>query len=276
MTISKRLSFSLLVCPLAMFSLLAIGCSESTTARHTGDDGYLVFEYHSTEDLRNFNKPLQRGARLDLFVSDVPRGQSAEILSVTPLSPETALVKEFEDNRFNIWAISPGWARFEVVARDSHGEERTDTVRFRVDDLETLTFRPHRRRVYDLPSEEKVHRLEVPPGTRVEIPWTRRSAKDEPLVGYGFYPLVVTPRGEAEIDQTIRSQGYFQFHAPDEATTFTIHPADGIAGDRLVVTVTEGAYDSRFPQVPLLQHLRVQRKRQLPSIWHQHPLRYLF
>lgn len=242
------------------FCVIPVGCDKSMVNRHTGEHGYLVFEYESAKDPHNFNKPIFEGALLELEVTDVPAGLPVQITTVRALTPQTGRVAKQKGNRFAVDALSVGWALFEVHGRDKEGRLRIDTIRLRVDRVETLRFHPRKARVFaessgDDPETTTVQRIEVPAGSRVEIPWTRLSAKQEPLIGYGVFPIAIKPPGAARIDESVRAQDHFTLVIADESIPFEFEvvPAAGLRGDRLIIEVVKPRASKRvlrhFPKL---------------------------
>lgn len=244
MTTITRIALLLIT---ALIAALAFsGCDIN---RHTGEHGQLVFEYYSQQDRYNFNKPIIEGGYLDIFLYDIPEGRPVEVLSATALTPDRGRVEGATENLVVVQGITTGWAKFEVRAIDEDEELRVDVIRMRVDGAHSIHFRPEGARVLDGLSlskealsnealnEEKVGYLEVTTGSRVEIPWTRRSAKKEPLVGYGVYPIAIDPPDAAELHDRLTTHDTVTLFMPDEPTTFELVPAKGLRGDRLIIEV---------------------------------------
>ena len=88
----------------ACLSAVGLGCGliESTT---TGELGNLSFSYDTSEEIRNFNKPIAPGAKLRITVRDAggAPGTGAEVKAAATDNPSVATVVSFEDGREIAW-----------------------------------------------------------------------------------------------------------------------------------------------------------------------------
>lgn len=232
--------FHLVVSLTVALSAVATGCDLN---RLTGEQGQLVFEYYFDEDHINFNKPIIEGGYHELFVYDVTNRERTQIEEARALTPKTAAVEGHVQHLVVVEALRPGIAEFQVRARDSAGQVRLDTLSMRVEPPHSLCFRPEDANAFSgtiVDYEEVGERiLTVTTESRIEIPWTRRAANGEPLLGYGVYPIDVSPSDAARIHDGITDAETFTLMMPDEPTTFEVEPQQQLEGEGFVVEVVE-------------------------------------
>jgi hypothetical protein len=198
-------------------ALLAAGCS-----RQTGASEELIFMYESVEDPTNFNKPIATGAELEIFVHDLRDDRPATVLEARSSDPDIVAVDGSVAHLFGLEARAPGSATIEVRARDRQGTARTDSFTIRVADVERTLL------------EHGCHTEEPRPlflaGTsNVFVPWSRRSSKNEPLTGYGIFPVEVVPTDAASIRDRSTAQDGVTLDLDATPTTFSLRAKHGDA-----------------------------------------------
>lgn len=226
--------------------------------RHAGHNGQLMFEYYSTMDRFNFNKPVIEGGNLAVFTYDIPEHQPADIVEARSTTPEVARIDDIDGNLFVVHGLSTGRAKFEVRARTEGGELRIDTVALRVDEATSVHFEPElatasrgkilRHNPVDGPDPT----LEVTADSRIEIPWARISSGGEALVGYGAYPIAIEPPDDASIYDTDDDES-ITLSMPDDERTFAVVPAEDYEGDEMTIEVVDpGPFDAAYPPPTLV------------------------
>lgn len=230
-----------------------VGCD---TNRHAGDDGQLIFEYYSTKDRYNFNKPVIEEGYLDVFAYDIPENERVTVEKATSLTPKVARIEGRVANLFVVEGRSSGRAKFEVRARNEEGQLRVDTFALRIDRPTSVHFDPKwatafsGRIVNRNPIGDEDPQLEVTAGSRIEIPWTRRSSNGEPLVGYGVYPVEVDPPEAAEIHDDLTEDESLTLRISDTPQTFDVVPKEGYDGDEITIEIVDHNPLDRAAGVP--------------------------
>ena len=211
--------------------MVAAGC-----ARQTGERGELIFMYESVEDPTNFNKPIAQGARLEILVHDVRRDEAAHVVEARSKDPDVVEITGTVAHLVGLKARSPGLARIEVRAVDDQGIERADAFTIRVAPVERLLLED------DCWHEES--RPLVLTGAKLYLPWSRRSSTNEPLTGFGIFPLRVEPEAAGELRTNSVDQGGGWLDVARHVGRFEVRPTvgggDGVAFEAVDAEAIDG------------------------------------
>ena len=197
-------------------------------SRLTGTQGRVTFAYPAVVDIGNFNKPIAPGARLLLKGLEV--GQDDEelrILRLTSHAPDVLAVVSVGPTSAVLQGVSVGGARLEMQARDRYGREFTDFVDMTVDRPDHAMFE------HDCTDGEFAA---YPANSEIEIPFGLSKKNGQPVIGYGFYPVRVTPKAALALDRTSDDQGALRFRStgPRHRVALRSTIDDGILGLALV------------------------------------------
>lgn len=219
-----------------------VGCKSH---RQPGERGELIFEYFADIDRGDFDKPIIVDGYLELYVYDVDEEEPVEIRDAKSLDEKVARVDDEVDNAFVVQGLAAGRARFEVRARDEAGQTRTDVIAFRVAAPKSVEFEASRAvatsgEIIDWEYlEGSTQKLEVTPDARVQIPWERRAANGDGLIGFGVFPIDIEPDGAATIHDRLTDGDTVTLFMPGEPQTFEVLPGEGCTGNRLVIEVVD-------------------------------------
>ena len=185
---------------LVMVSAVLVGCE----SRLTGERAELVFAYDAHEDVENFNKPIALGAQIELRVTEVGTDDHVEVTKV-----ETSEHLEYIDSAANLFALKatkPGAARVSVLAESDYDGPRRDSVTMRVEPIDSVRF--------EHVCSDSSSAVYLAGSSDVEVAWYRRTARGEPLIGGGVYPVAVEPAGAIVLREDDEDQSYLHFELP--------------------------------------------------------------
>lgn len=218
--------------------LLAAGCR----SRITGNEGNLEFSYVADDDIRNFNKPIAVGARLDIEVRTVGRRRPVAVQEVTSSDPGVLDPVSVGGSSFTLEGKGEGEAEIFVTATE--GAETLE------DSVNMLARIPEVLKMYhtcDPASREAMYLT----GQEIWIPFELEMNNGQPVIGYGYHPITVTPQDALTLDTTTKNQQYFEFTtaaAPGavtlastiDDTTLTLNLVDASAIDGAKVGLGAG------------------------------------
>ena len=180
-------------------AVLLTGCM----SRLTGVGGRITFAYPAVVDVANFNKPIAPGARLDLKALELGRGDvEMHILGAESADAAVLEIVGIEENAIVLQANAIGATRIEVTARDSRG-------RVVVDAVDMLVERPDHF-AFEHDCTDALFAA-YPANARISIPFSMSRTSGQPVVGYGFHPIKVTPKAALKLDGSSHDQGALHF-----------------------------------------------------------------
>ncbi len=218
--------------------LLAAGCR----SRITGNEGNLEFSYVADDDIANFNKPIAVGARLDIEVRTAGRRRPVAVEEVTSSDPAVLDAVAVGGSGFTLEGKGEGSAEIFVTATDG-GETLEDSVNM-------LARIPEVLKMYHTCAPASAEATYLT-GQEIWIPFEFEMKNGQPVIGYGYHPITVTPDGALTLDTGSRSQQYFHFTtaaSPETATvastlddtTLTLNLVDAGAIDGATVGIGAG------------------------------------
>jgi hypothetical protein len=172
----QKLIFAAAALPLC----LTVACESRTT----GNEGNFVFSYDADDDVRNFNKPIAVGASLDLEVRSVGGGEPPVELSAAAPAEEDAEILEvtsFAGHEVTVKGLAEGEPLLEVTGTDTEGEELSDSVNLLVRIPEVLKLRHT--------CADGASSAAYLANRRAYIPFDLEMENEQPVIGYGYYPL---------------------------------------------------------------------------------------
>ena len=227
-----------IICVLLLLSFC--GCSKANATQHrlTGQAGQLIFTYDSEWDVRDFNKPLLVGTKLDVQMLSVGKTPEAvRVLSAQSLTPEILSINHIKRGLVRIEATRPGQAKMRVQARDLDGKLREDMITWRVDTADEIIYFPERSSELGARPKNTHHHVSFYAGSRVEIPWLRYTSQGEHLIGFGAEPVRIRPSWTGRVDPTHQHSDTLKLVMPDVPVTFEVLPKENVHGERLIVEV---------------------------------------
>jgi hypothetical protein len=175
-----------------------VGC----TSKLTGNEGNLTFEYSADDDVRDFNKPIAVGARLELEVSPAGTGQGrAELQTVTTDAPGVLEVASFSGSKFILEGVGEGHTLVRVTARLRSGDVVSDSVNMMARVPEVLKM----WHTCDRDALEGLYLVD----SDVMIPFDMEMRNGQSVIGYGYHPVRVLPGGALTLDKTSSDQTAF-------------------------------------------------------------------
>lgn len=197
-------------------------------SRLTGTHGKITFAYPAVADVTNFNKPIAPGARLVLKGLEVGNDdEELQILSLESQAPDVLRVVSVDPSAAILQGVSVGSARLEMRARDRYGRVFTDTVTMTVDGPDHVVFQ-HACTDGEFAA--------YPANAEISIPFAMSKGNGQPVIGYGFHPVSVTPKAALELDTSSQDQGALHFKStkPRHRVALRSTIDDGILGLALV------------------------------------------
>ena len=177
-----------------LIGLAVVGASSlACTSTQTGKAGELEFTYVTDDDVRDFNKAIAVGARLDLEVREsgnAPYQERKVTINEATSSDESVLsVVGTSGDVFTVEGTGTGSAelRADATTVDS-GEGLVDTIDMRAAIPEVLKLQ---HSCGDNPSG-RVGKYLV--DQTILIPFEMELADGQPVIGYGYYPVTAEDR----------------------------------------------------------------------------------
>lgn len=197
-----------------MFLLLpSIGCK----SKLTGNEGNLTFSYFADDRIRDFNKPIAVGAKLDLEVetSGTP-AQPAQVESASSDDTNVLDVVTTSGNTITVEGKGDGNVLLSVSA-DAGGAKGvlTDSVNLNV----------------RVPEVQKLNHTctdqGASPGTyivgqEIWVPYELEMSNGQPVIGYGYYPATPVPAEGLALTNSGKEQQYMKFMTGSAAGAVTL------------------------------------------------------
>lgn len=189
----------------------------------TGNDGKFRFAYRASSDVVDFNKPIAPGARLDLLARTLGSSDELEIASATSSNPDVLSVVEVHPSHVTVQGGTVGKARISI--RTTDGLE---------DSVDMHVARPDAMYLAHSCTQETF--AVYPANARIAIPYGLERGDQQPVIGYGFWPIRIRPSKSLELDKTSRDDGALYFKTGDARHRVAIRSTidDAILGLALV------------------------------------------
>lgn len=206
--------------------LLPLATTSGCRSRTTGNEGNFVFSYQADDDLGDFNKPIAVGARLDVTVTTVGENKAVTLSEATTEDEDILTVESFYRSRFTLVGAGVGSTLVKVRGQAQGDEEKTDSVNMqaKVPEVHDLYF--------DCGHSANATYLT---GSSVLVNYEMSTSDGQPVIGYGYYPLTITPTEGATLKTTGKSQTRYALTAGDTAQTVTI--TSGIDSSFITLTL---------------------------------------
>ncbi len=197
---------------------LAIGCTSTTT----GNEGNLDFSYTADDDVRNFNKPIAVGAKLELRVLETGTRLEVDVQDASTDDNSVISVETFSSNRVILEAKGEGAVLVEVSAKVPSGEVLRDSINMLAAIPEVLELRHS-----CTGNAEPAKYLIGTDGALVSFDMKKKNGQN--VIGYGYFPIELSGDAELVLNRTTTDQANFHFNigtTPGRATiTSTIDDA---------------------------------------------------
>lgn len=199
-------------------SRIFIGCSLLTLSacqsQITGNEGNLVFSYTADDRIGDFNKPIAIGAKLDVRVRESGTNAPVELTQAFTEDQGVLAVETFTSNQLTLSGVSAGTTLVEVEAQVASGDTVTDSVNMRAAEAVSMEL-------WHSCADKSVRNVHYVSNTRKAfVYYNLFSERDEPVIGYGLFPLEVTPAELATLDTSAKNQAAFllDLSEPGEVT----------------------------------------------------------
>ncbi len=225
--------------------VLGTGCK----SKLTGNKGNFTFSYHATDDIRDFNKPVAVGAKLDLLVHtqgiiDKP----VDVQEATTDAPDVLTVVSFSGNTVVLQGAGDGQALVQVTGRTSQGQTLDDEVNMQARVPEVLKI--NHSCTTGTEARYLVGQQEV------WLHFDMEMANGQAVIGYGYHPVTFDPADAVTVDQTSKAQEFIGMSLTDAETTISVaSDIDDSALTMILVppTVIDGAeLDEAGTRTPIL------------------------
>ncbi len=204
---------------LLLLMVLSLGAS---CARQTGARSQVVFMYQAPADPFNFNKPIGVGQTLELYVHDLEHDRPVTIERAESLSPDVLSIEGHVAHLVGVKAHKPGRARLVVWFKDADGQMKRDSVVMRASEIAQVHM------AHPCSGDDRGGAPLSLEGARdIFVPWVRRDANHELLIGYGQFPVKVTPPGAASIRTNRTDAGGVSIDIGEDASSFVLEPKSG-------------------------------------------------
>lgn len=191
-----------------------IGC-ESTI---TGNEGNLQFSYPADDRVFDFNKPIAVGAYLDVRVREVGNQRAVSLSDVESEDASVLDVDGFADDTFTLVGTGDGNVEIRVSANTTSGESLGDAVNMLARTPEVHVLR------HTCTSEPDAAYLA---GQSVYVPFEFLMANDQPVIGYGYYPVTPSDPSALVVDATHQGSQYMRIGIEGTGSTTLTSDIDG-------------------------------------------------
>lgn len=220
---------------LAVFATAS--CTFLETANETGRQGNLIFTIDAGHINADFDNPVAVGALLDIAVK-AGGGAEVELTAAGFRTDGVFEVVSFESGQVTVRAIDKGRGILEVTARGSDGD-LDDSIELVSEEAAEVRF----DHACNFSTAKPAH---YGVGATVSLDYDLTGRYGKPMLGYGFAPVEVTPRGVVDFDPERGEVGRFFFEAPDQGATVSIRS-----------TVDDANVDFRFVEPEELDGIKV-------------------
>ena len=165
--------------------VFSLACQSSLT----GNEGNFQFSYAADDRLTDFNKPVAVGAKLDMEVRDVGAQQPVNLTAASFDDPGVLEVTVFNDHTLTVQATGEGSALLSVEGTTNSGEALTDSVNM-------LAAVPEVHKMWHTCTDTDGEAAYLT-DSRVWVPFDFERANGQPIIGYGYYPIIFSDGGAA-------------------------------------------------------------------------------
>lgn len=205
-------------------ALFSLACSSSLT----GNEGNFQFSYTADDRITDFNKPIAVGAKLDLEVRDVGGQQPVNLTDASIDDTSVLDVVTFNDHELTVVATGAGNALLSVAGTTVDGDDLTDSVNL----------------LAAVPEVHKLWHSCEPAGSgpagyltsqRIWLPFDMEMANGQPVIGYGYYPVVFDGSPSLTVNKTDSTQAHIAVDVGD--VTGPVAMVSDIDGSTLEMTI---------------------------------------
>jgi hypothetical protein len=179
----------------------------------TGNDGNLEFSYVADDDVRDFNKPIAVGAKLDLSVHTAGDHRKVELLDASTDDEAVLKVDGKLGNSLTLLGTGSGGALVSVEAKTPTGETLSDSVNM-------LARVPEVLKAWHTCGGDSEGIYLV--GQPIVVGFDMEMSNGQNVIGYGYHPITVEPAAALTLDQITKDQQFFHFETAATAQTATI------------------------------------------------------
>ncbi|MGI5863664.1 MAG: hypothetical protein ACOX6T_16625 [Myxococcales bacterium] len=196
-----------------VFAAVAITGCKSTI---TGNEGNLEFSYWADDEIRDFNKPIAVGAKLDIEVHTNGTHQKVDLLEVTTEDPSVLKVAGKLGNMMTLEGVGEGTTDVTVEAKTKAGETVSDWITMRA-------RKPNVLKAWHSCTQETegIYLVNHDIAVGFDLRYEQGSVK-EPVIGYGYHPITIEPAAALALDQVNKDQQHFHFKTAASAQTATL------------------------------------------------------
>ena len=199
---------------LLLAATLVLGVAGGCRSSLTGNEGNLVFSYHATENLTDFNKPIAVGAKLDVKVAEVGTRRAATLQTAESDDEGVLQVVSFLGDTFVLLGTGAGNVLVSVSAKVPSGDVVTDSVNMQAKVPQVLNLNHsctnESTGLYLVDQDVSIH---------FDLEMTNR----QPVIGYGYYPVDIDPEdGLSSLNATSKKQEFMDFHTAAAKQTVTL------------------------------------------------------
>lgn len=199
-------------------SLLAVClalCFTACRSKITGNQGNLEFSYVADDDIRDFNKPIAVGGKLELKVAQAGNSAKVTLESASTDTPAVLAVDSFAGDKLILVGKSAGGALVKVTAKTTSGTSLDDSVNMLAAVPEVLALRH-----YCTGENEGLYLVNRP---TVLISFDMSKKNGQSVIGYGYHPVALTPStGVLTLDEATTDQASLHFATAATKGTATI------------------------------------------------------
>lgn len=194
---------------LAALALTALGCR----SKITGNEGNFDFSYVADDDVRNFNKPIAVGAKLDLKVAETGTNRTVALESATSSAEGVLKVKSFQGDTVVLEGVGSGSALISVTGTVPSGTSKSDSVNM-------LSRVPEVLKLFHTCTTASEARYLV--NQDIIVGYDLEMSNGQPVIGYGYWPVTYTPAAGVTQNVTTKDQQFLRLKTAATKQTVTL------------------------------------------------------
>jgi len=229
---------------LAALALTALGCR----SKITGNEGNFDFSYVADDDVRNFNKPIAVGAKLDLKVAETGTNRTVTLEAATSSAEGVLKVKSFQGDTVVLEGAGSGSALVSVTGTVPSGTSKSDSVNM-------LSRVPEVLKLFHTCTTASEARYLV--NQDIIVGYDLEMSNGQPVIGYGYWPVTYTPAAGVTQNVTTKDQQFLRLKTAATKQTVTLASTIDATTKTLVLVEPADVDGADFSDPNTVQHTLV-------------------
>lgn len=194
---------------LAALALTTLGCR----SKITGNEGNFDFSYVADDDVRNFNKPIAVGAKLDLKVAETGTNRTVSLEAASSSADAVLKVASFQGDTVVLEGAGTGSALISVTGKVPSGASKSDSVNM-------LSRVPEVLKLFHSCTTASEARYLV--NQDILLGYDMEMTNGQPVIGYGYWPVTYSPAAGVTQNVTTKDQQFLHLKTAATKQTVTV------------------------------------------------------